>query len=199
MPEPPEGEEWDEATVVLVRSLQKQFSSQLQAQQAAIDAQQKQTEAILNERKEVETRRYVEEFDGFVNQLPDDWKDTLGKGSGFDLPSDSVHMKARIYLDQTARLLSDGREQQGQPPLPMNELLSRSLRVAFPQKQEQAVRKQVETEVAKRQSLKTARPTGRTAGKPKSGSDAAADHAEKWYAKRGMLNLPMDEFEYDEV
>lgn len=199
MPTPPEGEEWDEATVALVQGLQTQFAEQLAKQQAVIEAQAKQTESILQERKAFEVRRYVEEFDGFVNALPDEWNDTLGKGSGFELSKDSVAMKARIQLDQTAKLLADGRAAQGQPPLAMNELLSRALRVAFPQKQEQAVRKQVEQEVIKRENLKTARPTGRTGAKPKSGVDAAAEYAEKWYSKRGMANLPTDDFEYDSI
>lgn len=199
MPEPPEGEEWDEATVALVTGLQKQFADQLAAQQKVIAEQQKQTQAILDERAAIEVRRYVEDFDGFVNALPDEWNDTLGKGSGFELPKDGIAMKARVQLDQTARLLADGRAKQGQPPLPLNDLLARALRVAFPQKQEQAVRKQIEAEVVKRHSLKTARPTVRSGGRPKSSLDAAAATAEQWYAKRGMSALPADEFEYDEI
>jgi len=198
MPAPPEGEQWDDATVALVKGLQDQFSKQLEQQSAIIKEQQEHTQKIAREREEYEVNQYIERFDGFVNQLPDEWNDTLGKGSGWDLNPDSIEMKARQRLDQTAKLLASDRAAQGQEPLQMDELLSRSLRVAFPHKQEQAVRKQVEQEVSKRQGLKTARPIGRT-GQVKTGESAAATRAEQWYAKRGMAPLPLDEFEYDDI
>lgn len=199
MPDPPEGEEWDETTVALVRGLQQQFTAKLQEQQAVLERQQVVTQSFLEERNNAELRRYVNEFDGFVNGLGEEWAPLLGKGSGFEIKPDGIEMKSRVHLDTVAKQLAFGRAQQGNPELPRQELLARALRVAFPQKQEQVVRKQVEKEVSKRQAMVTNRPGGRAGGLPKSGVDAAADRAEKWYAARGMATLPADDFNYDEI
>ena len=199
MPEPPDGEEWDEATVAIVKSLQEQFTRELRQQQRIIEEQRQATESIISERKQVELRRYVDEFDGFVNKLGDEWKPLLGEGSGYQLEPKSLALKNRVHLDTIAKQLSYGRQQQGLPELPQEELLSRSLRVAFPQQQEKVIRKQVEKEVQKRQGMMTARPSGRAGGRPKQGIDAAAATAEKWYAARGMGSRPGDDMEYDEI
>lgn len=200
MPKPPEGEEWDEATVALVQGLQSQFSQQFEEQRQLLAQQQTVIQQVVQEKQQADLRRYVDEFDGFVNELDSKtWAPVLGKGSGFGLKRDSQELKNRAQLDMVASQLAFGRQQQKLEELPRRELLSRALRVAFPEKQEQALRKEVEQEVMQRQKLITNRPTAKVSAPVKSGASAAASRAEAWYAQRGMASLPADEFEYDEI
>lgn len=199
MPEPPEGEEWDESTVELVKHLNEQFSRKLEQQKRELEEQRLATQEFLAEKRTQELKRYVDEFDGFVNKLAEPWKKVFGAGSGYDLNPNSAEFKSRVQLDETVKQLAFGRSQQGLPPLPQDELMSRALRVAFPQQQETAIRKQVEKEVSERKSMTTNRPTGRAGGKQVVGVDAAAATAEKWYRERGMSSLPSDDFEYEDI
>jgi hypothetical protein len=199
MPDPPEGEEWDEATVRLAKSLHEQSIAQLKLVHDQLDQQKKFNDDLQQERRFAETRRYVEVFDEFVTELGEDWKPLLGDKPGPQLDKQGLHLKNRVLVDQTAKQLAFGRQQQGLEPLPQKELWTRALRVAFPQKQEQVVREKVEKEVSERQKSFTARPTGRAGGKPRQGVDAAAATAEKWYRDRGMGSRAGDDFEYDEI
>lgn len=199
MPAAPEGEEWDEATVLLVKGLHDQLNAQLKNQQALLEEQKRATEALLEERRQSELRRYVDEFDGFVDKLDESWKPLLGKGSGFALKQDSLELRNRVYLDSVAKQLEVGRAHQGLPELPRKELLTRAIRVAFPQKQEQEVRTKIENEVSKRQGLMTPRPSGRSTAAPKTGDQAAVSRAQKWYADRGMAPMPNEDEDYDEI
>lgn len=198
MPPPPAGEEWDDATIALFKGLHDQFNAKLKAQRHEIEATKIFQQQLADERRSHELRRYVEEFDSFVNNLGDDWKPLLGEGTGFELPKQSLALKNRVHLDTVAKQLQFGRQQQNLPELGQNELLSRALRVAFPQRQEQVVRRQVEEEVSARSKMITARPTSK-AGNKVQGVGSAVSHAEGWYAKRGMAPLPLDEYEYDEI
>ena len=198
MPDPPEGEEWDNATIALFKGLHDQFAQRLDAQKAEIEAAKAFQAQLAIEREQHELRRYVDEFDSFVNKLGDDWKPLLGEGSGFQLKKDSLQLRNRVQLDSISKQLAFGRSAQGLPELSKEDLLTRALRVAFPQKQEQQVRQKVEEEVANRSRMLTNRPTSK-ATKGKTGEQAAASYAEEWYNKRGMQALPNDDFEYDTI
>lgn len=198
IPPPPEGEEWDDATIALIKGLHDQFNAKLEAQRREIEGTKAFQQQLAEERQKVELARYVKEFDDFVDGLGDEWKPLLGEGSGFQLPKDSLALKNRVHLDSTAKQLQYGRQQQGMPELGQEELLKRALRIAFPQKQEQVVRRQIEEEVSSRSRMITARPTSKAVDK-KGGIHSAVTHAESWYAKRGMAPLPLDEYEYDEI
>lgn len=196
MPPPPEGEEWDEATVAIVKHLHQQMTSRLQRQQEEVKKANEVVQNLVAERQAEELRSYVNEFDGFVNQLGGEYEKTFGKGSGYDLNPQSVFLQNRVALDQTAKQLAFGRAQQGLPELPRKELLTRALRVAFPQQQESAIRKQVEQEVVARKDLIQKRPGGKSGRtQHKTGEEAAASYAEKWYAERGMSSFPVDNFD----
>ena len=161
MPEPSDGEAWDEDVTRLVQSLNQHHAKQQQALQAELQKQRQVTEAMLAERQEIETRRYVEELDGFVNNLGDEWTAVLGKGSGYELGPQSPFVTARAQLDTIAQQLSHGRQVQGLPPLSRVDILKKALPLAFPNIQQQVVRQEVEDEIGKRDRMKTNRPTGR--------------------------------------
>lgn len=200
MPDPPEGEEWDDATVAVVKSLHAHFDAKFKAQQESLQKQQEVTEQFVQDRQSQELRRYIDEFDGFVEQLGDDWKATFGKGSGFELDPKGIHLQNRVVLDQASKNLATGRKAQGLPELSQPELLKRALRVAFPQQQETEIRKKVTEEVVNRQKLITPRPGGKVS-KPqhKTGEAAAAGFAERWYAERGMASAPFDDVDPDGI
>jgi hypothetical protein len=202
MPETADGEPWDEDVQKLVKEMNAAFDAKLAArlaeQQAVIDQQRQTTDAFLHERQVAERKKYVQEFDGFVNKLGGGWEKVLGKGDGFAMDPNSAEVKARIHLDNVAQQLTFGRRQQQLPDLPQDELLKRALTVAFPEVQEQAVRKEVEEEVGKRHRLMTQRPGGKRM-KHKTGEASAAKYAENWYRDRGMASGPVDDFKYDEV
>jgi hypothetical protein len=155
----------------------------------------------MEERAQETLANYVAEFDGFVNELGDEWTDVLGKGDGPTMARenpDNSQVQARVHLDTVSRQLEYGRQQQGLPPLPRAQLLERALRVAFPQNQEQTIRKQVESQVVSRQRLKTNRP-GNTIRRQSSPEEAAIARTQKWYEDRGLAADAMDDLEYDEI
>lgn len=205
LPELPDGEEWDDETVAVVQTLADHFNKKFQAAQQQFEAQLNEqgqaTQAWMEERAQETLANYVAEFDGFVNELGDEWTDILGKGDGPAMAAkdpNSLHVQNRVHLDTVSRQLEAGRQAQGLPPIPKAQLLERALRVAFPQNQEQTIRKEVESKVAKRQRLKTNRP-GNTIRKQPSAEDAAVARAEKFYEDRGLAADAMDDLEYDEI
>lgn len=199
MPEPSDGEAWDEDVTRLVQSLNEHHAKQQKQLQAELEKQRQVTEAILAERQEIETRRYVDELDGFVNALGDEWTAVLGKGSGYDLGPQSPFVTARAQLDAIAQQLSHGRQVQGLPQLSRVDLLKKALPLAFPNIQQQVVRHEVEDELGKRERMKTNRPTGRRQRERRSPESAAGDRAEQWYAERGMAPLPYDDVDIEEI
>lgn len=206
LPELPDGEEWDDETVAVVQSLANHFNAKFQAAVEQMEAKfrgeleqtSQITQAWLEQQAQETLANYVAEFDGFVNELGDEWTDILGKGDGYKLPQDSQELQNRVHLDTVSRQLQQGREANGLPPLSRRQLLDRALRVAFPQNQEKVLRKQIEGDVAKRQKLKTNRP-GNTVRRQSTPEEQAISHVEKWYQDRGLTPTMGDEFEYDEI
>jgi hypothetical protein len=202
MPDPPEGEEWDEATTSLVKSLHSQFNSKWKQQQELLSQQQQFINSHLQQQQQAQLQQYVQEFDGFVNALPETWAPVLGKGSGFEMAAknpQSPQLQARVHLDNVAKQLQAGRQAQNLPPLSRNDLLDRALRVAFPQQHEENIRSEVETEVSKRQRMVTNRPTVRGSRSNLSPEEAAAQKADRWFQDRGLSGPPAESFQYDEV
>jgi hypothetical protein len=198
LPELPDDEEWGDEVKAAFESLNAHFEAKFAHQQQVIDQQRQATEQFLLEKQRASQSNYVEEFDSFVNNLGKEWDGVLGKGSGSEMDPNSLQINNRIHLDQVANQLAMGQQAKGLPPLPKSDLLNRALGIAFPDQQEQAVRKQVVQEVEKRQRMKTNRP-GSSMKKQLSGEEIATSYADKWYAKQGLDALPGDEFEYDEI
>lgn len=199
MPEPSDGEAWDEDVTRLVQSLNEHHAKQLKAVNDQLSQQRQFAEEVLRERQAQENARYVQEVDEFANGLGDEWTAVLGKGSGYELGAQSPFVTARAQLDAIAQQLANGRQLQQLPPLTHKQLLEKALPLAFPNIQQQAVRQEVEDEIGKRDRMKTNRPTGRRNKERRTPGAAAADHAERWYAERGMAPLPFDDFDETEI
>lgn len=197
LPKPAEGEDWDEDTKKLVVALNDHYQKIFKAQSESLLEQQQAVAQLLQDRGRWEQHQYLKEFDDFVNKLGEEWEGILGRGEGPTLPADSIAMQNRIHLDSIANQLAIGRRVQGQQALPRQELLKRALQVAFPQHQEQTMKKQVVDQVTKRGNLKTARPTARRSSQL-SGEESAVKKAEKWYSDHGF-SVTEDNFDYTTI
>lgn len=190
LPEPSEGEEWDADTKRLIAAIDERYKSELAARDKELADQREFLAAIAAERLEYEQQQqqhaaaeYVREFDAFIDALGESFHGVFGEGPGAQLDQNTLQFQNRVQLDQTASQLAAGREAYGQPALPLDELLVRAVRVAFPD----AVKQQVEEDVASRQNEFTNRPTQRTAGKElPPGDKRAIEGLKRFYAERGI-------------
>jgi hypothetical protein len=185
-----------------VKSLNDSFNAKLKQQQELLAQQQQFINSNLQQQQQAQLQQYVQEFDGYVNNLPDTWGPILGKGSGFEMAAQnpqSPQLQARVHLDNVAKQLQAGRQAQNLPALSRRDLLDRALRVAFPQQQENIVRAEVEGEVSKRQRMVTNRPTVRGNRSNLTPEESAAQKADQWFQSRGLSGPPAESFEYDEV
>lgn len=187
-PEPSDGQEWDDDTRALVTALHKHHQAELKKRDAALAM-------VMQDRMEAQRQAYINQFDGFVNSLGDDYAAVLGKGTFQEIKPGSVFMQNRAHLDSVAAQYAAGRRAHGQPELPTNELLARSLLLAFPEAGAGAVRRQALDQVSQRQRMVTARPSQRRASKL-TAEERAIRHAEEFMRARGMA-VPTDNFDYE--
>lgn len=201
LPKPEGAEDWDPDTKALVEAQNKfyhqQFDRLRQEMGVKLGEQAQAVQAMLQERQQVLEHQYVQEFDGFCNDLGDSWKGLLGEGSGYEMPKESLQFQNRAHLDQVAAQLAAGRQAQGQPELPRDVLWKRALNLAFPNQQESAIRQEVTDQVVRRQRLQTNRPSTRKS-EPVRPEDKAAATAEEFFKKRGF-SVQEDDFDYETV
>jgi len=182
LPKPSAAEDWDEDTKALVAALRAQQDAELAKRDTEMSKSRAMLETLLQSQRQATERQYVAQFDGFIEQLGDDWKTVFGAGSGYELPRNSIGMQNRAQLDIVAQQLADGHAARGLPPLSTEHLLARALQASFPQQHEREIEREVTAKVTKRQQMHTSRPTQRR-GKPLTGLEKAAQNAENWYAK----------------
>jgi len=186
LPKPVESEDWTEDVKALIQSLQDHQKQQLGRRDTELQKQREQLEALLAQQSERERLSYVERLDSFVNSLGDEWAPILGKGSGFQLPANSLALQNRIHLDVIAGKLASGRNKYGQPDLRPHDLYVRALHAAFPDQVVRTVRQDVTRQLESRQRQFTAKPTQKQ-GRQLSGVDQAISHAEDWYRSKGPI------------
>ena len=191
MPAPPEGEEWEESTKTIFKSMAEQYSAELAKRDSDIEAQAQATLALLEQSDAATNQQYIEKFDGFVNGLGDEWAPLFGKGGGSSLAPDSMQLQNRFALDETAAQLAAGREIHGQPPLQFDELMARSAMVAFPDFNARTVEQNIEQKIVDRGNMKTARPSQRRAAQL-TPTEKASQTAVDMYQKAGMTIMEED-------
>lgn len=193
LPSPTESEEWGTDTLNLVDVMNKRTDSLLAQRDAKITEQQTHLEQFVISQQKENSRRDLEEFDTMINSLPNEWTPLLGKGTAYELNPESMAFNNRMHLEQTMNALQEGNRQAGRNPIQSDELMIRSLAVAFPEASRLAVRNEVVQEVNDRSRLMTSRPTQRrtTALSP---VQQAGQSAEDWYRKHNISNDDMDEY-----
>lgn len=192
LPELPDGEEWDERTIGLAQTIADHFDSKLQQQKEQLLKQQEFINSYVEEQARRQLDEYVETFDTFIDSLGSEWKDTFGEGPGAEMDMASPEIQARAHLDTVSRQIEQGRAQQGLAPLSRPVLLRRALSVAFPKRQREIIRKDVQRQAVSRAGLATNRP-GNTMRKQLSSDQKAISRAEKWYADRGATLFQEEE------
>jgi hypothetical protein len=192
---PMSGDEvWDDDTKALVQALNKKYKSELSKRDEQLLQHQQTLQSLLQEKHMDAQQRYVDEFDEFVNELGREYKALLGEGSGYELKRESIAMQNRVHLDSIAAQYAAGRRAHGQPDLPLKSLFSRSLKLAFPDADTQATRREVVDQVGARQRMVTQRPSQRRTSKM-TGEEKAIAHANELMRARGMP-VPEDDFDY---
>lgn len=186
LPPPKEGE-WDEDTKTLFQHFNNQYRQELSRRDVELQQQKLILEGLLQQQIAQQQEQYVHQFEGFLNELGDDWKPIFGAGSGREMNPHSVHFQNRVRLDTTANQIQAAMQSRGMPPLNNSELMARALMVAFPDQQIQQVeRKAVQQVTTKnRQRMKTHRPTARK-GKSLSAEARAIEHANSFMKSRGI-------------
>jgi hypothetical protein len=186
LPKPTESEDWTEDVKSLINSLQDHQKKQLSRRDQELQKQREQLESLMLQQSERERFAYVERLDAFVNSLGDEWTPILGKGSGFQLPTNGLAIQNRIHLDIIAGKLADGLSKHGRPELQPQDLYVRALHAAFPDQVVQTVRHDVTRQLESRQRQFTAKPTQKQ-GRGLSGVDQAIAHADDWYRTKGPI------------
>ena len=195
MPEPDGNEGWDDDTKKLVTAMGTQFKSMLAKRDEQIQAQQNLLTKQIDASRVSEDRRKLHEFDSMVNSLPDEYVPILGRGNAHDLERHGMHFNNRYHLEKTMLALQEGSRLSGRSEIPQEELMIRSLSVAFPeaQKMQTRIQEDVVDQVHRRQQMMTQRPTQRH--QPAMSPVAKAGQtAEDWYRKHNMDN--MDDYEF---
>jgi len=189
------GKDWDEDTRQVAMEISKRFQQQLAERDKALQQHAEALSLMARQTQVEQQQRYVQEFDGFVSELGDTWKPILGSGDGYSLPVNSLALQNRVHLDRIASQMEAGRRAYNQPDLGRKDLLSRALRVAFPEAQKQAVRREVIADAAKRQRLVTERPTHRRS-KQMTGEERAIHAAENFFKKnRATIDQDSEDLE----
>lgn len=189
------GKDWDEDTRQVAVEISKRFQQQLAERDKALQQHAEALASISRQTQVDQQQRYVQEFDGFVSELGDTWKPIFGSGDGYSLPVNSLALQNRVHLDRIASQMEAGRRVYNQPDLGRKDLLSRALRVAFPEAQEKSVRRGVIADATKRQRLVTERPTHRRS-KQMTGEERAIHAAENFFKKnRATIDQDAGELE----
>jgi len=178
-------EGFDDESKNAILALQKRQEAELARRDQAIQAQQQQLETFIRSQEQFVQQQANHEFDEFCNGL-EGWEHVLGHGNAATIPQHSLQFQNRGHLANTANLLQRGRQMQGQPPLSSDELLVRSLHAAFPREYSQIIERQVQGQVAERQQMQIARPTGRRSMSGKTTTEQAASNIEQWFKEKGI-------------
>lgn len=197
LPDRKDGLEWDEDTKNVFQQLSEYTKKNLASRDQALQQQKDHLAALYRQQQAEQQRNYIQEFDAFVNALPPEWAGVLGTGSGFDMNPQSLHFQNRIYLEQAANALAQGRAASGFAPLGRDELLVRALGVAFPDVRERQIKQEVVKTVTDRRQAMINRPTQRRSA-PISSDEKAVKTAEAWMKKHGLSDLD-DMHSYDVI
>ena len=185
MPVREDGDVWDPDTIKLAETLNKANQSALAQRDAQIAKQQEYMEYMAQEQQKAASNQALDAFDGLVNSLPAEWTPLLGRGTAHELDPQGLAFNNRMYLEQTMLALQTGNTRSGRSLIPQDELMIRSLSVAFPEAQRAAIRREVTEEVTGQRRLMTARPTQRRE-QAISRDQVAGKGAEAWYRKHNM-------------
>jgi hypothetical protein len=195
LPTPEGSDDWDEDTRRLVGAMGDQFKSMLSKRDEQIKVQQE----ILQQQIQDQQRRAMEqelaEFESMVNSLPDSYTPFLGVGETSSFRPGSMQLNNRLHLGQTMDQLQAGNRMAGRSPIPKEELMIRSLAIAFPEAHTHAIRQEVTQEIGQRRQMMTQRPTQRREGFA-TGEQKAGQTAEDWYRKHNLSYDEMDDYQF---
>lgn len=185
LPPTASGEDWDDDTKTLVTALNAQTQKLLSARDAQIQQQQQAMQQYQAQQQQRNQQQYIEQFDGIVNELPEEWAPLLGQGRIFELSPQSMPFQNRVHLERTMTALQDGHARAGRAAMPFDELMVRALPVAFPDHHKAAVTHQVVEAVQQQQNKMSARP-GRRKESQMTPQQRAVRSAESWYQQNNM-------------
>lgn len=183
-------EKWDKETQSLVDQIQAHNAQIILQQQQQIRNLQDAVGSVFAEREALSNRRYVEEFDSYIQKLPEQWKSVFGEGSGYELLNTNPQaIQNREYLDRIATQLEAGARSYGSVAARKSDILDRALRIAFPNIHDAQIKQDVVRQVQSRSNLVTARPTARQA-RELSAEEKAIAKAKAFYKERGISSTP---------
>ena len=154
---------------------------------AQLKAYEAFTKDIVSRQEERRLATFRQEFDNWVNSLPDEWLPIFGKGTVDELRSAgrSDFIEARKRLIEMMEHIEAGLRRTGQPVPPVPQLATRALRVLFPDRAIKLDQKALLRRLQKRKSLMTQRPTRRSGGRPANPRLAAIELVREEMRKRG--------------
>jgi len=126
----------------------------------------------------------VNNFDGWVGSLPDEYKETFGTGPITALEPTSMEVLKRQELYETCEALTSGFARMGRPIPPPPVIRERALRVVSGSDQRQQGRREGANQVSRMQRQLSNRPTARVSSGGSS-EERAIKHAEEWKHARG--------------
>ncbi|OHB56128.1 MAG: hypothetical protein A2Y07_01255 [Planctomycetes bacterium GWF2_50_10] len=106
--------------------------------------------------------QFEAQFDSWIGQLGDGYKDVLGEGNGADMDKAGDQFKNRVKVLDEMEAIAAGYSRLGKEVPAYNELFNKALGAVFKDKQKEIVRKELSSKLGKRQII--ARPSQRRGG-----------------------------------
>ncbi len=180
-------DDFEPALVGAVEGLNKHFASEIAKVRASagdVEGLRNQVTQLLEETESRNLIALVEQQDTRIEALGPEYEDVLGKGSSFDLPLDGEILKARQALANAQGALQDTFSKDGKK-MATELAFQRAVSALHGDKQKQIIRKQLASQVDKRNKQATSRPSARNGESSLSVRDAALKNSKKLYAEWG--------------
>jgi len=146
------------------------YGPHLKRMEENFQRQQQVLQHFIEREEREQWARHDEEFDRFIDGLPDEWHELFGK----ERPEvGTPQHQARAQLFHAKSMIENGSRQLGQS-VPLTRALELGLRTAFPTQHDTIIKKSVSTQ-RKNGPIRMARPNNRRSAPP-SGDQAAINN-----------------------
>jgi hypothetical protein len=146
---------YDPAIIETINGINDHYAKQFETMQGQLS----QAHESLSRQQALQ---FEQQFEGWIGELSDGYKDVLGEGSGADMDKNSEPFKNRVKVLDEMETIAAGCSRMGKQVPPYGELFEKALASVFKNKQGEIARKEISSKLSKRQII--ARPSQRRGG-----------------------------------
>jgi hypothetical protein len=146
---------FDPEIIETVNGINEHYSKQFEA----MEGQLNEARQSLNRQQALQ---FEQQFDGWIKELGDGYKDVLGDGRGAEMDKKSEQFGNRVKVLDEMETIAAGFVKTGKQVPPYGELFEKALASVFKDKQKEIARKEISGKLGKRQII--ARPSQRRGG-----------------------------------